>query len=125
VTVVEKAAEAVGAHLYRYPDEISLQESLATVLVDAGLSVAREVPLDRRNRIDFLVQRPTGKIERVGVEVKTGGSVADVRRQLTRYARSPEIDGLVLVTNRVRHRELPPAIEGKPIRVVTVLEGAL
>ena len=65
------------------------------------------------DRIDFLLGG-------VGIEVKVDGSTAQILRQLRRYASSPQIEHLVLVTNRARHRSLPAVIGGKPLRVVHI-----
>ena len=63
------------------------------------------------DRIDFLVGR-------IGIEVKTRHSRADVLRQLDRYAQSEMLDSLILVTTRAQHRDAPESIRGKPLALV-------
>lgn len=92
---------------FRFGSEDELQEGLALALGAAGHSVEREVRLDSHNRIDLLV-------ERIGIEVKVAGKPDAVLAQVTRYAQSELVDGLILVTTRMRHR-LPPEINGKPV----------
>lgn len=72
-----------------------------------------EHALSARDRIDFYVTE--GKI---GVECKIDGSANEVTRQLLRYAESANIDGLILVTSRNKHRKIPPTLGGKPVRIV-------
>jgi hypothetical protein len=100
--------------------EHELQAALAEALAAADVEATREVRLsDGRSRIDLLTT--TG----VGLEVKIDGSWADVVRQLTRYAKCPEIHELILVTTRVRHHHLPAALEGKPIHLLSLIGAAL
>jgi hypothetical protein len=57
--------------------------------------------------------------------VKIAGTWANVVRQLTRYAKCPEIAALVLVTTRVAHHHLPADIEGKPVHLLSLIGAAL
>lgn len=101
-----------------YMSEDELQEALAAVLGD---SAVREVRLsDGRSRIDILMHG-------VGVEVKVAGSLADVIRQLDRYAACEEIRELVLVTTRSKHHHIPALIGARriPLHLVTLIENGL
>lgn len=108
----------IAAHRFGHVTEAELQEGLAEVLTRAGYSVEREVRLGARDRIDLLV-------DRVGIEVKVGGSVGDVVRQLERYAGSVRLDALVLASSRRHHLAMPAGLNGKPIVVVSLMTGAL
>jgi hypothetical protein len=109
---------AIRAHHFRYSDEDQLQGALASALLSIGFDVQREVRLDGASRIDLLVGR-------VGVEVKVAGTVESVTRQLRRYADHDRIGGIVLVTTRVRHRQVPRSLSGKPVAVVSLAETVL
>lgn len=87
--------------------QVAVEEALATVAFE------RECFLSPESRIEFFV--PEAK---VGVECKIDGSTTAVMRQLLRYAESPKIDGLVLLTTRNKHKSVPPALNGKAIRVI-------
>jgi len=104
---------------FHFNSERDLQQGIAIVLSSfLHLDWKPEVKLSRIDRIDFLV----GKI---GIEAKTGGSLAAVTRQLFRYAARPEISELVLVTTKASHRTLPNEINGKPLFVVYLLKSFL
>lgn len=102
-----------------YASEAQLQEQLAAALTSAGFDAKREVVLsDGSSRIDILVGR-------IGIEVKVKGSLPDVRRQLSRYARTDELDELVLVTTRSAHHSIPAGIAGKPLHLCTLVGRSL
>lgn len=109
-------AAAVRGFRFRYASEDELQRGIAKALAGAGFVVEREVRLDGASRIDLLV-------DRVGIEVKVDGNARTVARQCARYLAHEPLDGLILVTNRVRHLRLPAEVNGKPI-IVIELAGA-
>ena len=106
-------ADLVQTHRFRYRNEVELQDALEHVLLNSGHAVLREVRLSSRDRIDFLVGR-------TGIEVKVKGAAAAVQRQLQRYAHSPLLDELLLVTTTQRHLDMPADIGGKPLTVVAL-----
>ncbi len=115
---VEGVVAVIAAHRFGHATEDELQEGLAAALAAAGYGVAREVRLSARDRIDLLV-------DRVGIEVKVGGSAAGVARQLERYSGSERLDALVLASSRRHHLAMPSTLSGKPIVVVSLMAGAL
>jgi hypothetical protein len=120
-----RIADAIRGCRFRYHDEDGLQRGIAAALEGAQWPVEREVRLDSRSRIDLLVdvQLPRGSIH-VGVEAKIASSPAAVLRQVRRYLDSDRIDGLVLVTTRVRHLAVATTSD-KPLEVVSLVEGGL
>lgn len=110
-------AEALRRYRFTYCNEDQLQEGIAAALVEEGFEVEREVRLPGLGRIDLLVGR-------VGIEVKVAGTPIEVASQVARYAFCEEIDGLVLVTSRPRHR-IPAIANGKPVETVQLAGGAL
>jgi alkanesulfonate monooxygenase SsuD/methylene tetrahydromethanopterin reductase-like flavin-dependent oxidoreductase (luciferase family) len=112
-----QVAEALRAYRFRFADEGRLQDAIEGALRASGFTLEREVRLDPANRIDFMVGR-------VGIEVKVAGSPSAVLRQLTRYAQSGQVDGLILVTNRARHAQ-PRRIGVTPVEVVSLMEAGL
>jgi hypothetical protein len=92
-------------------DEPRLRDLVERELRAAAIAYERESWLSGDDRIDFLCE--TG----VGIECKSRGGRTGVLRQLSRYAASPDIASLVLVTTRLQHRGMPAALGGKPILV--------
>lgn len=109
---ISDVADIFAAARFNFGNEEQLQLGLTEALRAAGHAVEREVRLDGQNRIDLLVGT-------IGVEVKVAGKPDDVLAQVTRYCHSDLIEGLVLVTTRMRHR-LPAEINHKPVRVVSL-----
>jgi hypothetical protein len=115
---LQHIATAVARRRYTWPNEYQLQDELAPVLADTGLPVAREHQLPGVGRLDFYV-------DRIAVEVKVKGSVTEVIRQLGRYAKCDDVDGILLVTTVAHHTRIPHAVFTKPVVVVPLLGGLL
>ncbi len=94
---------------FRFASEAELQRGIGSVL-QQRFEVEREVRLTKTDRIDFV-------IDRIGIEVKIGGSLGQVTSQLHRYAQCPELDAVLLVTTRAKHAAQPATMNGKPVRV--------
>lgn len=101
-----------------YRDEYDLQTAIADRLGD---TIVREHDLsDGQSRVDLW--HPAAGI---ALEVKISSSRADVIRQLTRYAHCPEVAGIILITTRARHHHLPAELNGKPTRLLTLIEAGI
>ncbi len=101
----------------RVQDEIERQLRFVVdgAIHEAGLDrtpLMREVVLGDKDRIDFLIGGD------IGIEVKLQTSLAQMTRQLHRYAAHERIGALVLLTTSARLKLLPHTLNGKPIRVV-------
>lgn len=119
MSVTRQIAEAITAYRYTVVDEGELQEALERALIASGLQVDREVYLDSRNRIDFMV-------DGVGIEVKVAGKAASLVRQLHRYAKFESVKELVVVTTRSMHAHaIPESIDDKPVRTLVLRTGLL
>lgn len=104
----------------QYANEDDLQAALAAALAADGVPTLREHRLDPHNRIDLYIPHL-----QIGIEVKIKGRTATVIAQLTRYAGFDQIRELVLVTTRSNHHHIPPELNGKPLHLVTYIEGGL
>lgn len=116
---VDQVAAVIAHRRWVYSSERELQIQLARVLEAAfpGL-VRREVRLSgAAGRLDFAVGP-------IAVEVKIGGSLSALTRQVHRYAGHDDVAGVVAVVGRSRLLGLPEELRGKPVRVV-YLSGAL
>ncbi len=113
---VEAIHSALTGHAIRTTDEGELGSAVAQLLTEAGVPFEREFRLSPRDRIDFMVGS-------VGVELKVDGSIAELIRQLDRYAKHDVVSGLVLVSTRRKHLYLPTELQGK--RVTAICLGGL
>lgn len=99
-------------------DEKRLHQQMHEVLkIHFPEQVAYEYPLDKKNRIDFLVSN-------VGIEVKIkGGSKREIFKQCTRYCEFDQIESLILVTGIMTG--FPEQIHGKDCYVVKLSQAWL
>lgn len=112
----DQLRDALGAYRYTFTNERELQDGLQLVLGCLEWEVEREVRLSARDRPDFMV-------EGVAVEVKVDGGLSEVTRQIHRYAHLEAVRGVLLVTSRSRLANLPAAVNGKPVAVLSLLGG--
>lgn len=119
--VVEAELAAIVSALvgrrYRFASERDLHDGVEQVLRAGAWSVGREVKC-AAGRLDLLVGRAAPG--RIAIEIKIGGALPDLHRQLIRYAALPELDALLVVTSRRAHDALPPTIDRKPVRVLVL-----
>lgn len=151
--MIDAIKRALAGQRYATSSEDELQFAIDGALVAAGLRFAREVRLNARDRLDFLVypepasvtddliDAPDGAVvdgrERTGdrwrpisgvgtaIEVKVDGSLAALTRQLHRYAQHDRVIDLVVITNRARLTQVPRELNGKRVEVISLLESAL
>jgi hypothetical protein len=115
----EAVVTAISSNRYRFTSEDELQRGIDLALIRHGIVADREVRLAPGDIIDFLAGD-------VGVEVKVDGSPQSIARQLMRYAGSPRVASLVLVTRKAQHaNRFPPSIGGKPLRIVSLGDSSL
>jgi hypothetical protein len=104
-------ADLLSRHRFRFSSEEELQSEIAQTLAAAGLSFVREAVMGARDRLDFLVEQS------VAVEVKIGGPLSALTRQIFRYAKIERVSAIVVATNRLALTRLPGEMLGKPIHV--------
>lgn len=93
--------------------EAEIHAAISKAFTACGVVFRHEVTLALRNRIDFAVGR-------IGVEVKKGKpNSQSVRRQLERYAASPDLDAFVLVVER-SVASAPLTVSGKAVEYVSL-----
>lgn len=103
--------------VHRSQRESDLQDALARILTAAGISSWREYP-HNGGRLDFLVWHSHRlHILRIGIEVKVKGSLAALTRQVFDYLHESDLDGMLVVTTRQSHRDLPSELAGRPVVV--------
>lgn len=101
----------------RFTNERELQDGIERALTAGKLAFTREASLSAKDRVDFLVGD-------IAVEIKVDGTLANVTRQLHRYAEHETVAAVVLVTSRMQHKAMPEEMVGKPVRVVHLVWSA-
>lgn len=94
-----------------FSNEKDVQLDIEQVLKDAGVNYRREVVLDARSKIDFMIGT-------IGLEVKIKGGKADIYKQLERYCKLDSITEIILQTSR--SMGIPNKINGKPVYVINM-----
>ena len=110
-------AAFLGRFRFRFTDERELQDGIERAFVRGGVAYEREVRLSARDRLDFLAGA-------VAVEVKVDGGLADLTRQVWRYAEDPRVRELLVVSSRSRLDGLASEINGKPVVVLVLTTAA-
>jgi hypothetical protein len=114
VISIADLCEKIAFHRFNYRDEQQLQDGIELLLKDAEIPYEREKVLGPNSRPDFLV-------DGIAVEVKIKHSLADLTRQVYRYASNDAVRSIIVVTPRMRLSNLPDVLFDKPIRVVTLM----
>lgn len=92
--------------------EADLHAMVGEQLAARGILCDHEASLGKGCRIDFLIGN-------IGVEIKKGKpNAAQLRRQLTRYAQSERIQGLIVIC--WQSVVLPATLCGKPVSVLSL-----
>lgn len=108
---MERIIEAISA--LRAPlqqGEYDLHRLVMDALDAAALPWEHEVKLAPRCRIDLMCGS-------VGIEIKRGKvEKARIIEQLRKYAECPQVQGLILVTEKTV--PVPHTINGKPVRLI-------
>lgn len=118
----------IEGHTFHFQCESELQNGLKHLFTENQVPWIREFRMSPNDRLDFLVF--TSDVGRVGVEVKTGGGLSDLVRQLHRYAQgqdesqgAPFLKSILVVTSRMGLCRLPEILAGVPVHVALVGGG--
>lgn len=120
---LRRLAVLLGGFAYRYANEIQLHEGIASVLTAEGIAFEREVVVDPKNRMDFLVEGG------LAIEVKVDGSFSQAISQVSRYSALDTIHGVLLAATPQWARQAlpmaPGAFHGKPIEMAWLRRRSL
>ena len=117
MSTISQLHDIFARNRFRHTNEIELQDGIAKALTDAGLAFKREHHLGV-DRVDFF-------LDGIALEVKIGGSLSDVTRQLHRYSEHTDVHTVALVTTMARHRPMPVIMSGKPVLVFHLIGSVL
>lgn len=109
---MDKALRFLRRVCIPHSTEDEMQLALQGALTAAGFKFEREARLSPKDRVDFLLEGG------VAVECKVKGPAMAVFNQVERYAKSWQVNGIILLT--AFHMSLPDKIDGKPCAVVKV-----
>jgi len=124
--LLDALADALRSHRFSYSSEDELQRGIGEVLARDRFHFEREFRLTEKDRPDFMVWAGENRARpSVAVEVKIGGTLPQVTRQLHRYAQHEKVDAMLLVTSRFRLSGLPERINDKALRVFNLGAGGL
>ena len=112
-TLATQLYAALAERRPQIPSERALCDAIDRVLFGLGYTFEREFHLDARDRPDFVV----GLVPVVAIEVKVKGSLAELTRQIHRYAQHPDVSGILVISTRSDHQRLPDSLGGKPVAV--------
>jgi hypothetical protein len=113
--------ELIKGYRYAVGSETDFQRGIEEVLARHSIVFLREHQLGPQyGRIDFYLPE-----HKYGIELKVKGSPSEVLRQLHRYALSPDIAALILITGRSRLAFAPISIEGTPLLTTSLWDGQL
>lgn len=111
-------AKILNTFRFRFITEKDLQDGIESVFVCNQIQYQREQFLSASDRPDFMVNR-------IAVEVKIKGSLADLLRQASRYAASSEVDAILVVGTPHWLSRVPVSLAGKPVHAVRLMGSLL
>jgi len=112
--------DTLGKYNFNYTNEAELQQGLICVFQTLDEPFETEHRLSKEDRIDFYFP-----YMKVGVEAKIDHPLSALTRQLMRYVQHNSIDGLLLVSGKVRLTNLPESMNGKPVRSYSLIASLL
>jgi len=115
----DQLASTLAGFRFRFGDERELQDGIAQALTVRGIPFERERALSRPDRPDFMVSGGTA------IEVKVKGSLAELLRQISRYASHAEVTSVLAVGSPSWLTRLPSSICGKPVHALRLIGSLL
>lgn len=116
--MLKRVREALTSFRFSFVDERELQDGIEKVLANSVGGYKREASLGPADRPDFLLH------DGAAIEVKVDGSLAELLRQVSRYASHDSVRAILVVGTPYWIAKLPSEIAGKPLaglRLVTSL----
>lgn len=110
MTATGKVLRCLSRWEYDLSTEKALQSDVAKALTLEGIAFKREAWLNIEDRVEFYL--PVGSI---GLEVRLQCAAREIYRQIERYAESPAINEIILLSNT--EIGLPGLVKGKRVWV--------
>lgn len=118
---VERIGGIITQYRYRFSNEKELQDGLEKAFIENEIQYEREVRLQQRDIIDFVV---THQGIRLGIEVKIDGNRNALLRQISRYLEHESIDSIFVVGTPYWILNIPQNLHGKELYCHRIL-GAI
>lgn len=115
---LEELSSLIAGFRYRFTDERDLQDGIERVLRSSDSPYRREPVLSAPDRPDFLVGD-------IAIEVKIQGTLAQLLRQVSRYAAHDKVRGILVVGTPVWLVQVPDEICCKPMASLRLLGSLL
>jgi len=120
---MRRVSVILSGFAFRYSHEIQLHEAIASVLDGNGIPFQREVAIDAKNRVDFLLAGG------LAIEVKVDGTFSQAITQVNRYCGLDAVHGVLLAAACAWARLALPAsqsgFQGKPVGLIWLRRKAL
>ena len=114
--MIENIYNILSKCRFSLESEKELQGQIQEILNKNNIVHRREVILDDKNIIDFLVGD-------IGIEVKIKGGKKDIYKQIERYSHFKEINKIILLTSR--SLGMVREINGKNIHLINISKAWL
>jgi hypothetical protein len=111
--ILLKIQRAIKGKRLSLGDEKRLQGEIETSFISHDIDFEREVRLDKKNIVDFMVEGLA-----IEIKIKSGGSSMQIYRQLERYTEFSNVEAILLMTAKVI--SLPESINGKQVFVLSL-----
>ena len=108
----------VAGKIDRYQRRLSCDSEDVLLNCVAQLLAMARVPLEREASLGPAGRAGVVACGSIVVDVMVGGSAEDAAGRLRRYASSPGVTAIILVTPLAQHRAVPSEVSGKPVFVV-------
>ena len=118
---VEHIGGIITQYRYNFSTEKELQDGLEKAFIENEVQYEREVRLQQRDIIDFVV---THHGIRLGIEVKINGNRNALLRQISRYLEHESIDSIFVVGTPYWILNIPQSLHGKELYCHRIL-GAI
>ena len=105
---------------FNYTNENDLQNGIRQVFETMDAPFESEYRLSDKDRIDFYWPK-----SKIGVEVKIDHALSALTRQVHRYVQHDSIEGLLIVSGKVRLNAVPQIISGKPVQIHSLIGSLL
>ena len=126
-SLIASIVKSIKGYSFAYTNEDELQRGIDRVFQQEDVSYEREFRLSDKDRLDFFVHSSSVASDLrtgIAIEVKIDGTLTDLTRQVHRYMQDDLVEGVVVVTPKMRLARMPEEMNGKPLGVALLSSSA-